>query len=884
MLTCFRWLIIGIAVLALGQTACQDKRTPSPDGDLDLEAEHDADPEAEAEREAEAPAAIAFTITASSHCVQVEATASPSERRAANEVRQRLGEILSAAIPSCDEAGAQTKGKIVLGQGPTAKALGVDPSAEALGEQGYRIKTSGNNLVIAGTPGAGTMYGAYRFLTEIAGARWYAPGVTALPKKTEIPVPQTDTIVKPAFLWRNVYYTWPGADDDFLTHTTYNSGNRDATSPLGLGYAFDGMAHSYFSFISPDEFYDTHPEYFSEIGGLRVHDDTQLCLSNPEVLNIVTERMLKRMAENPGLRQFNFSQMDHYNYCECDKCKALNEKYKTKGGTQFWFVNELAKRTAKVYPDKLIGTLAYMYTEEPPQGLTMHPNVAVWLCHMYPSCDSHPIESCGRNADYKRRAIAWSALTSHLYIWHYIVNFMHYYMPFPNFEAMSADMKFYRKIGVEGIFLQGMGQEGGGGEWSLLRPYYGMQLLWNPDQDPKALRRDFLEGYYGAAAAPLERYIELLQDKVKTDDIHMHLYTNPAQGYLSTALLKQADKAFDEAEAAVRDDAQLLDRVKVARMPLAYARLFPYAGYDIQKGRIHWLSEILPWTELQAFFTRMDEHGFKLLREAAGDRSTMEMLYLLYSYGPSLSTIESSTLSMDVVHNLGGRALRIIHKASGKGITAWNVKAGLYFPFNGGLEDRVGNELPSYGWVEPASIVQQGPSSITTEQTTMNGFKVRREIVLDEISAAFTVRSTVTNPGDAPAACRLHEHFEFNLGELAATQVRFTSKAGEAVAQDMTQVLAGMREGLHFYEQKAPAGKWTFCGTNGLQVVETFDPNQLDYAWIYSYPEELNEVETELFVSMKTLAKGESIVFERRFEIEQVSSCGAAESQTRRTP
>jgi hypothetical protein len=160
--------------------------------------------------------------------------------------------------------------------------------------------------------------------------------------------------------------------------------------------------------------------------------------------------------------------MDWYNYCECADCRKMNERYGTTGGTQFWFVNELAKRTSKRYPDKLVGTLAYTFSEEPPKGMQMHANTAVWLCHMFPSCQSHPIASCARNADYRRRALAWSELCSHLYIWHYVVDFAHYYNPFPNFRAMAADMRFYDEIDAEGVYLQGMGHRGGGGEFSLL--------------------------------------------------------------------------------------------------------------------------------------------------------------------------------------------------------------------------------------------------------------------------------------------------------------------------------------------------------------------------------------------------------------------------------
>jgi len=94
----------------------------------------------------------------------------------------------------------------------------------------------------------------------------------------------------------------------------------------------------------------------------------------------------------------------------------------------------------------------------------------------------------------------------------------------------------------------------------------------------------------------------MLQSKVKDENIHMHLYTNPAQGYIDDEVMEQANKYFDEAETKVAEDPELLERVKVARMPLTYTRMFPYAGNDIEDGRIHWLSEIADWGEVQEFF------------------------------------------------------------------------------------------------------------------------------------------------------------------------------------------------------------------------------------------------------------------------------------------
>lgn len=846
-----------------------DGDLPASDGDMDdEEAESDPDVEEFTEEEIEVEVSVAFLITPSSHAIIVAPEASPSEQKAAEDLKNALESCLGGEFPLLTAAPGDDTPMIIIGQGALAQSFGVDPNPEKLGEQGFVWLTTAPHVVIAGTPEVGTMYGVHRFLGEILGVRWYAPGVSILPEMDELPVPELDRLEKPAFQWRHTSYNWPGKDDEFLAHMGDNNGSHDGQSVYGVEQYHDGRCHSYYRFVSPDEFFDEHPEYFSEIGGVRIRKETQLCLTNPDVLTIVTERMLQRMANDPGAQQHNFSQMDFYNNCQCDNCRAMNELYQSQGGTQFWFINQLAEATSAVYPDKLIGTLAYMYTEEPPVGLEMHPNTAVWLCHMFPSCDSHPISTCPHNADYKRRAEAWSGLVDHLYIWHYYVDFMHYYNPFPNFRALSSDIKFYRDIGVEGIYLQGMGHSGGGGEFSLLRPYYGMNLLWNPDLKPFFLRRDFLRGYYGEAWRPIESYIEMLHDKVEADDVHMHLYINPGAGHLTDEVMDRAHELFNEAKAKVADDEVLLERVKVARMPLVYADSVPRNGYEIKDGRISWLSEIVSMGELIEFFERMGEHGFTTVREIAGDTQTMLLLYTLIKGNPEVFSIENEHLYVEYVPNLGGRALRIVHKSSGECITAWNVKENLYFPFAGGLEDRTGEMAGYYGWVEPAGVSGKTENTVTLSKESMDGFEMERTMTILPGKAVLRVTSTLTNPSDQEAKeGRLRSHMELVLGDVRSTRAKFTSLSGNSFDEDMTRVIAGMREGLHFYDQATPNGKWTFSGSKGLEVEQRFDNSEIDFAWIYAYPESLGEVELELWSKRTMLQPGESISINQDIEI-----------------
>ena len=807
---------------------------------------------------------------ASAYTIVTQPGASPSEKHAAEELRDLIKTCTGAELPVVETAELPAGPCLILGGGAVAEKLGLTVTPE-MGEQGYQIKTVGANLAIVGTPMAGTLYGVYDFAEECLGVRWYAPGVTKTPETKNLPLPSLDKSVKPAFLWRHTSYEWPDGDQAFRAHQRDNAGSGGNDNPLGTQYAFKGTCHSYFAYLSPGEFFKDHPEYFSEIGGVRRSEETQLCLTNPEVLDIVTERMLAAMKDNPGLRQFNFSQMDYYSYCECAKCRDMNEKCGTMGGTQYWFINQLAERTSKVYPDKLISTLAYMYTEAPPKDMVMHPNVAVWLCHMYPSCDSHPIATCPRNADYKRRAETWSQMCKHVYVWHYIVDFAHYYNPFPNFGAMAADMKFYKSIGVEGIYLQGMGHGGGGGEFSLLRPYYGVKLLWNPDADAQAIMKDFLQGYYGAAADPIYEYISMLQNKVDSENIHMHLYTNPAIGYLPDDVLAKAESIFDKAEEAVKGDEELLERVRVCRMPLFYAKSFPRNGYTIEKGLLNFNGNLPNLFETQAFVERLDKHGFKTIREQSGDPKQMLMLNLVFTTPSTVVTLENEHTKVDIIPFFGGRALRIIHKPSGKCITSNNNTRCLFFPFCGGEETRTGGILDHNmgGIFQQFSVTASDKTSATLEAEVPGGLLLERRIELlpDRPGVKFTI--TGTNKLDKPRMTLMRSHLELDLGAPRDIKVQFVNRKGENVAVDMNKVIAGMREGERYSDQNAPKDKWTMTDPNGLTVEQSFDDADLDWSWLYAYPDDLNDLEVEVMSKPVELAPGAKRTFSHTVTIGQ---------------
>ncbi|MBI2422852.1 MAG: DUF4838 domain-containing protein [Candidatus Hydrogenedentes bacterium] len=798
-------------------------------------------------------------------CIVSQEGAQPPELRAAKELQHYLTQAMGRVVPivqSLPENGAA----IVVGRGPVAAGLGVNPTDAELGAQGCVLRRAGEHLVIAGTPGSGTLLGTYDFLEDHLGVRWYAPGITHTPERPDFALPAIDQVNQPNFLWRHTSY-WADADREFTAHQRDNAFRRDASPDFGELIAHNARAHSYFRYITPEEFFDTHPEYFSEIGGVRRREETQLCLSNPDVLEIVTERILQQMTGHPEFHQHNFSQMDYYNYCQCARCTERNQELGATGGTQFWFVNELAKRTAPLHPGKLIGTLAYTYSEVPPAGMEMHPNAAIWLCHMFPSCDSHPIASCSMNARFKERAQTWSTRCKHLYIWHYIVDFAHYYVPFPNFRAMAADLRFYRDIGVEGVYLQAMGHKGGGGEFSLLRGYYGMQLLRNPDRDPDAIIDDFLQGYYGAAAPAIRAYITLLHDKVEHEDIHMHLYTNPAQGYLDDGVIVASNALFDRAEAAVASDEELLERVRVARMPLIYAKAFPRNGYTIHEDHLAFGGLRATPAEVQEFLERMKRHGFETIREHNGDPAMMHLMSGLLASPVPLQVMENTFLRVEAVPLFGGRMLRLIHKPTGTCVTTHNRKQGLFFPFNGGEENRIGGIYSGLANFNLFAVVESSPTHMVLEVKQPDGFKVRRTMRLLDDAPEVECTTTVTNTAATPQELVLRSHLELDLGPVEGVRVQFTEQSGAEAGMDMEPVVAGGREGLHFHDTHLPQGGWTFTGANNLPVEQRFDGQEIDGTWLVSFPNRMNTIEVELWRKPVQLVPGAEAALSHRLRV-----------------
>ncbi|MCD6362360.1 MAG: DUF4838 domain-containing protein, partial [Armatimonadetes bacterium] len=427
----------------------------------------------------------------------------------------------------------------------------------------------------------------YQFLEDEVGIRWWTPTATHVPARPTLTIPDQHVRYVPPLEYRETFWYDAFVDKDWAVRNKNNGKQTHLDEERGGCIRYAGnFVHTFAQLVNPAEHFEEHPEWFAFIDGERRTDPapqrTGLCLTNPELREFLVQQVFSWLDAHPGADIISVSQNDSRVYCHCEKCTALEQAEGSPAGPLLDAVNYVAERVAEKYPDVAVDTLAYQYTRKPPAHIRPLPNVIVRLCSI--ECSYlQPLASPVNNT-FGDDIRGWSKVCQRLYIWDYTTNFHHYLLPHPNLRVLGPNIRFFVENGVKGVFEQGA-YHSYGAEFAPLRSWVIARLLWNPYQDDQALIEEFVNGYYGAAAEPIMRYITLLHDTAEEWDGFMGCYVEPTAPFLTLDLMAQAEKLFDQAEAAVAGDPEILARVQVARLPIRYVWAFRWHEFRAQARR-----------------------------------------------------------------------------------------------------------------------------------------------------------------------------------------------------------------------------------------------------------------------------------------------------------
>jgi len=511
------------------------------------------------------------TVKPATHAIVLPTKPTPQEKLAADDLRVHVRQLTGGDVPIVAEGELGDRVPIVVGRAAAAlKKLGVRTDFDKLGLEGIVVRTRGPALILAGNR-RGVLYAVYTFLEDYCNCRSFAPDCTVIPKTGRFDVADLNVRYIPPLEYRSTDYprsrpaTW-------AVRNKVNGTQTQLTDKHGGKIAYSHFVHTFNSILNPAKEFAKHPEYFSMIKGKRTGGRTQLCLTNPDVIAIAIQTVRRWIKAAPAATIFSVSQNDWHNYCQCPHCAALAKKEGSQAGPMIHFVNAIAAAIAEDHPDKLISTLAYQYTRKPPRHVRPRPNVCVRLCSIE-CCFAHPLDVCPTNRSFVDDIRNWNKICNRLYIWDYVINYAHSVQPFPNLYSLKPNIRFFIAHGVKGIYEEAC-YFTVGSELAELRTWIIAKTLWDPTYDTDRAIDEFLAGYYGPAAGPIRKYVNLIHKQVADHaDWHANIWSPPTAPYLSRSVIGQSARHFDEAEAAVAKDPGRLHRVRVARMPIQYVQI-----------------------------------------------------------------------------------------------------------------------------------------------------------------------------------------------------------------------------------------------------------------------------------------------------------------------
>jgi hypothetical protein len=349
----------------------------------------------------------------------------------------------------------------------------------------------------------------------------------------------------------------------------------------------------------------------------------------------MAESILRLIDEHPDWRFFTVGQNDNSNYCQCDDCNKLAERHESHGGSQVHFATEIGKIVWQKHPNVILNVPAYRWTRKPPKNADLDPRIAITLCSIecnfgQPLAEGYP----DANAAFKADIEGWSQIAPRLLIWDYTTNFTHYLLPYPNYYVLAPNVKFYAEHKARGIMHQGS-HTTRHGQLAPLSMWVLAKAMWDPNVEGRKLVEEFCLGYYGPEAGKhILQYVNMLHDAIARNRTPIWCTQWHAPGtflaapYLTPRLVARAEQLFQQAEAAVASDPELLSRVQIDHLPVQ--------NVVLRRARQMWrpaktLCPNLDWTAYTQQFAQVGcAAGVGAMRE--GDRAE-ELFRWAVDYG-----------------------------------------------------------------------------------------------------------------------------------------------------------------------------------------------------------------------------------------------------------
>ncbi len=393
--------------------------------------------------------------------------------------------------------------------------------------EAYLLKTHDGSLYILANSPLALEHAVWDTLHHL-GYRQFFPGSDwEVVPNTPAPSIAIDTIQKPSYLYRNLFYgnggfmrPNPERFTDWAIKNRMSVGDR-ASIVLQTGHSYAGLAGT----LAPQ--LKEHPEYLALVNGQRARktNSQKFCTSNLDLQKLITETVVANFLKkttNSNIapaQSVSMDPSDLNNWCECPQCAAMGSPSNQAVTLANLVAADLQSKTGRKI---IVGMYAYNQ-HSPPPTIKVHPNVVVSVATSF-------IRG-GFTLD--QLLAGWSAQGATLGIREYYAIFAwdrnlpararasrptYIRDSIAKFHALGA--RYMTAEATESWAPQGLGY------------YLSSRLLWDAsqasDENYNALLTDFFDKSFGPASTKMRTFYTLLDPAGKkrlSSDLVARMYT-----------------------------------------------------------------------------------------------------------------------------------------------------------------------------------------------------------------------------------------------------------------------------------------------------------------------------------------------------------------------
>jgi tetratricopeptide (TPR) repeat protein len=616
--------------------------------------------------------------TATTTIVASTAAESPVVPFAAAEVQSYVGDVTDADLPireppqaseSLPTGLASVVQLVPSGQAeaatdtPAIRSV-ADDLAAATGDA-YAIRTAASGVVLAGATHRGTLYAVYDLLERL-GVRFFAPNydfydghAEALPERETLVVEPIDALEEPSLEYRRKFVEagWSHAAGtlpklaDWMAKTRHNvlacpsdyslfgegvteweQWREDLLPELERrGILVEVGGHGFDTFLPPEEYADAHPEWFDEEAN--VFDLTQ-----DDAVETYTDNVVSYLEDHPEIDIFDAWPPDGASWPP-----AVEDHFGSVANGYGHVVTQLQTAIDEAFPDRglTVETIAYASHNGVPDPEYAPPeDVLVDVApHQRSFATPLAIDGDETNDSYSDLLEGWrEAFDGELAIYEYFRQYSWHSLPILLPGLFASELPYYDAAGTTGI-----GTYAEPGDWityELTHLLLG-ELAWDTDLQVDPFVDDYLEERYGAAAATMRRYVDVVEEAARA------LFYENRGAYEDEDAVTDAHRCFERAHETLQQAREIVEDGTAAAFLID--RLERNAAYAVADTEISY-HEVRGQPE-QANAAR--DRAKQLIRDNRFDGAIMDSRWAIRRYEedpesvwPGLSELERENLEL----------------------------------------------------------------------------------------------------------------------------------------------------------------------------------------------------------------------------------------------